>query len=103
MACDSGCLAAVTNRLAVRDGVVISALHTPAHTIHLIGETAMIINAQYPYHVSYAAEREASRLFLGEHADDCLDDDFAGDAAEICRMIDLSGMIGLECGLLEGK
>jgi hypothetical protein len=31
------------------------------------------------------------------------DDDFDDDAAEICRMIELSGMIGLECGLLEGE
>ena len=63
----------------------------------------MMINAQYPDHISYAFEREASLLLLGELADDCFDDDLAGDAAEICRMIDLSGMIGLERGLLEGK
>ena len=63
----------------------------------------MIINVQYPNHISYAVEREAHRLLLGELADDCLDDDLAGDAGEICRMIELSGMIGLECGLLEGK
>jgi hypothetical protein len=63
----------------------------------------MIINAQYRNHVSYASEREASRLLLGELADDGLDDDLAGDAAEVCRMIELSGMIGLECGLLEGE
>ncbi|TMH27399.1 MAG: hypothetical protein E6H66_23530 [Betaproteobacteria bacterium] len=63
----------------------------------------MIINAQYPNHISYAVEREASRLLLGELADDCPDDDLDGDTAEICRMIELSGMIGLECGLLEGE
>ena len=64
----------------------------------------MIINAQYRSHVGYAGGREAYRLLLGELADDCPDgDDLADDAAEICRMIELSGMIGLECGLLEGN
>ena len=62
----------------------------------------MIINARYRNPVSYPDKQQASRVLLGEPADDCLDDDLAGDAAEICRMIELSGMIGLECGLLEG-
>ena len=61
----------------------------------------MIINAQYRNHVSYAVEREASRLLLGEIAGDCPDVDPSGDAAEVFRMIELSGMIGMECGLLE--
>jgi hypothetical protein len=92
----------VTNRLAVRDGFVISALDTAAHDVYFVEETAMIIN-QYPDHVSHAVKRETTRLLRGELADDCLDDDLAGDAAEICRMIELSGMIGLECQLLESK
>jgi len=57
----------------------------------------MIVNAQYRDHVSHAGERETSRVLLGELADDCLEDSLAGDAAEVCRMIELSGMIGLEC------
>jgi hypothetical protein len=68
----------------------------------LIEEAVMIINAQYRNHVSYPGGREASRVLLGELADDSFDDDLAGDAAEVRRMIELSGMIGLECGLLEG-
>lgn len=63
----------------------------------------MIINAQYRNYVSYAVERETSRLLLGDHSGDCPDDDPSGDASEICRMIELSGMIGLECGVLEGE
>ena len=63
----------------------------------------MIIHALYGNHVSHAVEREASRLLRGDLADSCLDDDTDGDAAEICRMIELSGMISLECGLLGGE
>jgi hypothetical protein len=103
LACDSGYFAAVTNRLTVRDGFVISALDTAARTVYFVEETAMITNAQYPDHISHAVKRESSRLLLEELADDWLDDDLASDAAEICRMIELSGMIGLECQLLEGK
>ena len=63
----------------------------------------MIMNAQYRNHVSYAVEREASRLLLGEPAGDCPDVDPSSDAAEVLGMIELSGMIGMECGLLEGE
>lgn len=61
----------------------------------------MIIHTWYRNHFSYAVEAEASRPFRGDLADDCPYDDPDGDIAEICRMIELSGMIGLECGLLE--
>jgi hypothetical protein len=70
LACDSGCPAAVTNRLTVRDGFVISALDTVAHTVYFVEETAMI-NAQYPDHFGHAVKQETSRLLLGELADDC--------------------------------
>ena len=63
----------------------------------------MIIHAGYRHPVSHVVEREASRLLGGDLADSCLDDDIDDDAAEICRMIELSGMIGLECGLLGGE
>ena len=59
----------------------------------------MITNAKYRNHVSYLGP-ETSRV-PGELADECLDDDVAGDATEVRRMIELSGMIGVECGLLE--
>jgi len=61
----------------------------------------MIIHTWYRNHVSHTGEPEASRPFRGDFADDCPDDDSDGDIAEICRMIELSGMIGLECGLFE--
>ena len=54
-------------------------------------------------HVSHAVEREASRPLWGELADSCPENDTDADTAEICRMIELSGMIGLECGLLGGE
>ena len=76
-------------------------LDTAAHTIHLIEETVMIVNALYRNHVSYAVEREASRRLLGELARGYPNDDVDSDTAEIRRMVELSGMIGLECGLLE--
>ena len=93
----------MTNRLAVRDGFVIFARETVAHTVRFIKEIVMIINAQFRNHVSHAAEREASRLLPGDPAGDYPDDDLSGDTAEICRMIEMSGMIGLECGLLDGE
>ena len=62
----------------------------------------MIIHAEYRNHVSHAVEREASLLLRGDLTDSP-DDDTDDDAAEICRMIELSGMIGLECGLLGGE
>ena len=62
----------------------------------------MIVQAQYREHISYSVERAASRQLQGEFAADFDDDDFDGDAAEICRMIELSGMIGLECSVLQG-
>ena len=61
----------------------------------------MIIHNWYRNHVSHTGEPEASRPFRGHFAADCPDDDSDGDIAEICRMIELSGMIGLECGLFE--
>ena len=62
----------------------------------------MIIHAEYRHHISYAIEREASLLLRGE-LDDSPVDDVDDDAAEICRMIELSGMIGLECVLLASE
>jgi hypothetical protein len=92
----------VTNRLAIRDAFVMSVLDTVPHTVHLFEETVMIVQAHYHEHISYSAERAASRALHGESPADCDDDDFDGDAAEICRMIELSGMIGLECSVLQG-
>ena len=63
----------------------------------------MIIHAWYRNPVSHALKQEGSRLLRGDLADSCPDDDTDGDTAEICRMIELSGMIGLECGLLGGE
>ena len=62
----------------------------------------MIVQAQYREHISYSVERAASRQLQGEPPADFDDGDFDGDAAEICRMIELSGMIGLECSVLQG-
>jgi hypothetical protein len=59
----------------------------------------MIIRAEYRNHVSHTFEREAALLLRGDLADSP-GDDTDDDAAEICRMIELSGMISLECGLL---
>jgi hypothetical protein len=63
----------------------------------------MIIHAGHSIHVSHAVEREDSRLLRGALADSSPDDEYDDDTAEICRMIELSGMIGLECGLLGGE
>ena len=62
----------------------------------------MIVQAQYREHISHSVERAASRELQEElagdfDAGDFEADDFDGDAAEIRRMIELSGMIGLEC------
>ena len=57
----------------------------------------MIVHAQYGERISHSMERVASRELQGEPAGD-----FDGDAAEIRRMIELSGMIGLECSVLQG-
>jgi hypothetical protein len=62
----------------------------------------MIVHAQVCDHISYSVEREASRLLRGEFSGDVDTDDFDDDAAEICRMIELSGMIGLECSVFQG-
>ena len=62
----------------------------------------MIVQAQYREHISYSVERAVSRQLHGEPAGDFGADDFDGDAAEICRMIELSGMVGLECSVLLG-
>jgi len=62
----------------------------------------MIVQAQYREHISYSAERAASRELQGEPAADFDADDYDDDAAEVCRMIELSGMIGLECSVLQG-
>ncbi len=62
----------------------------------------MIVQAQYREHISYSVERAVSRQLQGEPPADVDDDDFDGDAAEICRMIELCGMIGLECSVLQG-
>lgn len=61
----------------------------------------MITHTWYRNHLSHTVEREASRPYRDDLADDCPNGDSDGDIAEICRMIELSGMIGLECGLFE--
>lgn len=61
----------------------------------------MIIHTWHRNHLSHTVEPEASRPFRDDLADDCPNGDSDGDIAEICRMIELSGMIGLECGLFE--
>jgi len=61
----------------------------------------MMIQASYRNHVSYAVEREVSRQIIGDKAGDVPDCDFDDADAEICRMIELSGMIGLECDILQ--
>ena len=63
----------------------------------------MIVHAQYRNPVSHALEQEPSGLLWEDVADNCPGDDIDGDTAEICRMIEFSGMIGLECGLLGGE
>ena len=60
----------------------------------------MIIDFQYRNHISYAVERDASQRLLGDPVDGS-DDDFGADAAEVRRMIELSGMVGPECGVPE--
>jgi hypothetical protein len=92
----------VMNRLAIRDAFVMSALDTVPHINDLLEEAVMIVQVQYREHISYSAERAASSELQGEPAGDFDADDYDGDAAEICRMIELSGMIGLECSVLQG-
>ena len=97
----------VTNRLAIREAFVMSALDTVPHTVELLEEAVMIVQAQYREHISHSVERAASRELQEElagdfDAGDFEADDFDGDAAEIRRMIELSGMIGLECSVLQG-
>lgn len=61
----------------------------------------MFDNTEYRNHISYAVEREASRELRGDPAGDFAADEFDDEAAEIYRMVELSGMIGLECNLLQ--
>jgi hypothetical protein len=63
-------------------------------------EDVMIVHALYRDHISYAVEREVSRQVAGDRSGGLPDHDFDETAAEICRMIELSGMIGLDCNLL---
>jgi hypothetical protein len=65
-------------------------------------ETFMISIAEYHHPAGHVAEHQAFGV-LGDLCDSCADDDFDDDAAEVRRMIELSGMIGLECGLLGGE
>ena len=60
----------------------------------------MIVDAQYRNHQSHSIEREISGQLYGEPAGDFLDYEYDESAAEICRMIELSGMVGLECDIL---
>jgi hypothetical protein len=60
----------------------------------------MIVHAWNRNHFGHAVEPEALHLLRGGLADSCPDGDADADTAEICRMIELSGMISLECGLL---
>jgi hypothetical protein len=94
----------VTNRLAIREAFVMSIFDTVPHTIDLLEEAVMIVQAQYRERVSHSEERAAPReLHAGDFdAGDFDSDDFDADAAEIRRMIELSGMIGLECSVLAG-
>src|SRR5262249_5658948 len=97
----------VTIRLAIREAFVMSVLATVPHTVDLLEEAVMIVEAQYREHISRSVERAASRELQEElvgdfDAGDFEADDFDGDAAEIRRMIELSGMIGLECSVLQG-
>ncbi|MEO8674817.1 MAG: hypothetical protein ABI569_04510 [Casimicrobiaceae bacterium] len=62
----------------------------------------MMIQASYRNHVSYAVEREVSRQLNGDTSGDFPDCGFDDADAEICRMIELSGMVGLECDILQG-
>ena len=61
----------------------------------------MIVHAPYRDHISYAVEREASRQLMGDLSGEFTEHDFDAAAAEICRMVELSGMVGLECNLLQ--
>jgi len=63
----------------------------------------MIIDASYRNHISHAVEREASHLLPGDLSDNDPDGATDGDTDEVFRMIELSGMISLECGLLHGE
>ena len=63
----------------------------------------MNIRASRRNPVSHALEHEASCLLGEDLADNWPDDDTDGDTAEICRMIQFSGMISLECELLGGE
>jgi hypothetical protein len=60
----------------------------------------MIVDAHYRNHHSHAVEREISSQLYGDPAGDFLDHEYDESAAEICRMIELSGMVGLECDIL---
>jgi hypothetical protein len=62
----------------------------------------MIVQAQYREHISHSVERAASRELQEEPAGHIEADDFDADAAKVCRMIEMSGMIGLECSVLQG-
>lgn len=60
----------------------------------------MIVHVRYRNPVSHALKQEGSGLLWEDTACSSPGDDTDTDTAEICRMIEFSGMIGLECGLL---
>ena len=60
----------------------------------------MIIN--FPNRNQVMRHVDEGSIRFEDPADGGDDEDFTADDAEIVRMIEFSGMIGLECGVLEG-
>lgn len=63
----------------------------------------MIIQASDCSQASRTVQRRAARPDFSDRISDDLDDDCAGDAADTLRMIELSGMLGLQSGMLDAE
>src|SRR5205085_7771506 len=88
----------VTKRLAARDRFVMLPVDTDARAVHSLRDRDDYrLFASQPRQLRGRTGPLASRRFCGQP----FDAEFYVEAAEVRRMIELSGMIGLQCGVLE--
>ena len=94
----------MTDRLPARDSFVIHLLDTDVRTApiieHFREDIAMIINAQHPV-ARDAYQASGTDTLLDPVTLDGFEQDYADTDGEILRMIEMSGMISLDCSLLQ--
>ena len=63
----------------------------------------MIIDTHHRTDLRSPADPDVTRLLWEDAGAYCLDEAFDDDDDEIVRMIQLSGMIGIDCGVLQDE